>query len=204
MQGGNTQSYPAFPEIEAALGYNPARFLDQPQSVPDHICDTSPMATVQAFINGMDESETIRAWIEVEAALGRGENGGPRTDVADWLYDRREQIEEDTDAQSEATLSNHEALAHQAGEDETHADAGEDRDELTETLTEPDTPNETDAAVDATSADAGLAADGGTTRDPTCPVCQADLTREEIAGKTGYWCPMCEDFQESDATEVPA
>jgi hypothetical protein len=202
MQGGNTRSYPAFPEIEAELGYNPARFLDQPRSVPDHICDTSPMATVQAFINGMDESETIRAWIEVEVALGRGENGGPRTDVVDWLTDRREQIEGDTVHSTETPQP-----------DETHTDVGEievgenegaGESEMTETPIKSDTPSETDATGSTTSAATPLAADGGTCDDPTCADCHTALTREEIAGKTGFWCPQCQDFRELATAEGPA
>jgi hypothetical protein len=197
MQGGNTRSYPAFPEIEDQLGYNPARFLDQPQSVPDHISETSPMATVQAFIRGMDESETIRAWIAVEVALGRGENGGPRTDVADWLYDRREQIEGDTVHSTETHAD--------GGETEEDEDEDEDDSETTETPIEPDAPSETDATGSTTSAATPLAADGGTCDDPTCPDCHTALTREEIAGKTGFWCPQCQDFQEPVTTEaVPA
>jgi hypothetical protein len=202
MQGGNTRSYPAFPEIEDQLGYNPARFLDQPQSVPDHICDISPMATVQAFINGMDESETIRAWIEVEVALGRGENGGPRTDVADWLYDRREQIEGDTVHSTETPQPDETHT--DGGESETDEDEDEDDSETTETPIEPDAPSETDATGSTTSAATSLAADGGTCNDPTCADCHTALTREEIVGKTGFWCPQCQDFRKPATAEVPA
>jgi hypothetical protein len=196
MQGDNTQSHPAFGEIEARLGYNPARYLDQPSR--SKIGDTSPLATAQALIRGMDDVDTVRAWLTVEVELGRGTDGGPRQAVITWLNQRQAQLE-DAENQPAETPSDDDDEA----DDGTHADASEDEDE---TPSHAPSDTETDVAVTAdTSADAVLA-DGGTPTEETstCAECQTELKREEIADKTGYWCQQCRDFCKPAETEVPA
>lgn len=192
MRGGSSQTYPSFPAIEASLGYNPARFLDHPADAQDTIGDTSELATAEAMIRGLDDIETVRLWIDVEIALGRGPDGKPRAEVTEWLYQRRAQLDGDTDTQSNETPSDHEAA-----DDEPHADAGDDTDETPEPPAEPPAPAVSDAD-EAVTAEPSVAADGGTTTEETsvCAVCHTELTREEIAGKVGYWCPECRDFQE--------
>jgi hypothetical protein len=194
MQGGDTRSVPAFGEIEARLGYNPARYLDT--SDRSRIGDTSNLATAQAMIRGMDDIETVRAWIDVEIALGRGTNGDPRQAVITWLRQRQAQLEDSERQPAETPLD------HDDKTDGTHADAGDDEDG---TPSNAPSDTETDGTVTAeTSADAVLA-DGGTTEETsTCTECQTELKREAIAGQTGYWCPQCRDFREPNATEVSA
>jgi hypothetical protein len=201
MQDGDTRSLPAFGEIEARLGYNPARYLDQPAQ--SKIGDTSPLATTEALIRGMDDVDTVRAWLTVEVELGRGTDGGPRQAVITWLNQRQAQLEDAEDQSAEAP-SDHDESNHEVADDGTHADAGEDEDE-DETPSHAPSDTETDVTVTAdTGADAVLA-DGGTTEEtPTCAECQTELNREEIADKTGYWCPQCRDFREPAETEVSA
>jgi hypothetical protein len=189
MCGRNTRSYPSFPPIKEQLGYNPARFL-----VPtaDEMDELSWSTRAKAFIDGMDDVATVRAWIAVERTLEQGDDG-PRTQVITWLEDRQAVLE-GTAEQETADQEVTEARQHVSPVAESPEETSTETDDMV-----------AQTASDTTSADAGLAADGGTTRDPTCPVCQADLTREKIAGKTGYWCPQCQDFQEPiAAAEVPA
>jgi hypothetical protein len=190
MRRGNTRSYPAFPEIEAQLGYNPARFL-----VPtnDEMDELSWSTRAKAFIHGMDEVATVRAWIAVERALELGDDG-PRSQVITWLEDRQAVLDgtadqETADQTETRTQPSPAAMAESPDETSTETD-----DVVAQT------------ASDTTNADAGLAADGGTTPDPTptCSDCQADLTREEIAGKTGFWYPQCQEFRKPATAEVPA
>jgi hypothetical protein len=191
MRRGKTDTYPAFPEIEAQLGYNPARFLVPTDDARDEL---SWATRVKAFIRGLDDVETIRAWLTVEAALELGANGGPRKKVIKWLNQRQAVLEGTADQET-------------ADQTETRTQ------QSAAAVAEPpeETPTETDDAVaqtasDTTSADAGLAADGGATPDetPSCPECQGECTREEIAGQTGFWCPQCEDFREPVAMEERA
>ena len=183
MRRGRTDTYPAFPEIEAQLGYNPARFL-----VPtdDEMDELSWTARATAFIRGMENVETVRAWIEVEVALEQGANGGPRKQVIKCLNHRQAALD-GTDASWDEPESPNESS----------------REDTTATTDEPVEPTSSRADVSAPTA---LAADGGTIdATPSCPVCHGELTREEIAGKTGYWCPQCQEFQEPVTTEaVPA
>ena len=182
MRRGQTDTYPSVPEVEDQLGYNPARFLVPSDNEMDEL---SWKTRTQAFIRGMDDVETVRAWLTVEAALELGANGGPRKKVIRWLNHRQAVIEgrdvsvvdtEDTD-----TLA---------------------RDETTEPVDELGTPTPSNEGNTATA----LAADGGATPEttPTCPECQGECTREEITGKIGFWCPSCGEFREPVAMEGPA
>jgi hypothetical protein len=188
MRRGKTDAYPAFPEITQQLGYNPARFL-----VPtdDAVDELSWKTRTKAFIRRMDAVETVRAWIEVALELV---NDGPRKKVITWLNQRQAVLEGTADQE---TADQTETKTHQSA-----AAVAEPPEE---------TPIETDDAVaqtasDTTSADAGLAADGGATpaETPSCPECQGECTREEIAGQTGFWCPQCEDFRAPGAMEERA
>jgi hypothetical protein len=176
-----TDACPAFPEITQQLGYNPARFL---MPTADEMDELSWATRAKAFIRGMEDVETVRAWIEVEVALEQGAHGGPRKKVIRWLNQRQAAIE-----------------GRDVPVDETaHTDAAV-RDETTEPVDEPDTPTPSNAVNTATA----LAADGGTSETtPSCPECQGECIREEIADKIGYWCPACEEFRAPGTMEERA
>lgn len=88
MRGGASQTYPSFPEIEALLGYNPARFLDHEDSAP--IGDTSELTLAKARINGITDIDTIQAWLTIETNLDRG----PRQTVVKWLNQRQAALQD--------------------------------------------------------------------------------------------------------------
>lgn len=191
MRGGNTRSYPSFPDIEDQLGYNPARFLDVSADAQDSIGETSELVMAESVIQGIEDVETIQAWFTVEAQLDRG----PRRKVIDWL-DQRKSALQGPETQADGTEQEHESSS----------------DDTTQVIPE-ETPSDEDATVGeeenttggtataATNAPASVATDGGTASlsDPTCSECGDDLTPEEIAGKLGYWCPRCSDFREPEA-----
>jgi hypothetical protein len=183
MRRGKTDVYPAFPEITQQLGYNPARFL-----VPtaDEMDELSWTTRAKAFIDGMDDVETIRAWQRVEATLEQGANGGPRKKVIRWLNQRQAVIE-----------------GRDVPVDDTAPPDASARDETTEPVDKPGTLTPADGTA---STETALAADGGAPPDetPSCPECHGECTREEIAGKTGVWCPACGEFREPVATEAHA
>lgn len=54
-----TPDYPSFPEVEACIGENPARFLS----------DETGLAPVPR-IRGIDDEAVLDAWIEVAVELG--------------------------------------------------------------------------------------------------------------------------------------
>jgi hypothetical protein len=182
MRRGKTDAYPAFPDIKDQLGYNPARFL---MPTDDEMDELSWTTRAKAFIDGMDDVETVRAWLTVEAALELGANGGPRKKVIRWLNHRQAVIEgRDIPA-----------------DDTEHTDAVA-RDETTESVDEPGPPTPSNEGNTATA----LAADGGATPDetPICPECHDECTREEIAGKIGFWCPACGEFRDPVVREEQA
>lgn len=194
-----TTTVPAFPEIKDKLGYNPARFLDTSKSKRrNQIGETSPFATAEALIPGLNDTETIQGWITVEGELGRGENGGPRKDVIIQLYERRAQLEDTDDDRPSVSATEddeHEAPSDTTGEPTpTAADASERE---TQPVAVPNPP---------TNADTVLAADGGEEppSDPLCPVCAAPLAAEEVAGEVGYWCSPCGEFREPVTTGAHA
>jgi predicted RNA-binding Zn-ribbon protein involved in translation (DUF1610 family) len=183
MRRGTTDAVPAFPEIKDQLGYNPARFLVPTDDAMDELSWTT---RAKAFIRGMDDVETVRAWLTVEAALEQGANGGPRKKVIRWLNQRQAAIEgRDVPA-----------------DDTAHTDAAAP-DETTEPVAESGTPTPSRTTA---STETALAADGGATPEttPSCPTCHEDLTREEIGDDVGFWCPACGDFKEPrDTAEAP-
>jgi len=85
--GGRT--YPAFDNIEAGIGHNPARFLDW-----EIVSDESRKMLLKARIRGIDRIAVCRAYKAVERALGRGSAGGPREAVIRLLNQREEFLEE--------------------------------------------------------------------------------------------------------------
>jgi hypothetical protein len=184
MQGDDTRSILAFPEIEARLGYNPARFLDQPSQ--SDFGDTSPLATAQALIRGMDDLKTVRAWRDVEIALGRGTNGNPLQRVVRKLNKRQAQFEADTPNES---LGAEDAAPESSRDVDTAPTAAE----TPQAVKQPPGPAST-----TTGTEMVLATDGGAAlrSASTCPVCGSDLETEDIAGDTGCWCPQESDFWE--------
>lgn len=193
MLRGSTREVPTFSDIEADLGYNPARFL-QTQSSDGHtsIGDTSELAMAQAVIRGIDDIETIRAWIEVEVELGCGQNGGPRQHVIKQLHQQQRQIKGNADNASPPAEGDGEAQS-PTGEVENATVGAEtvSNDGTAESATQPDT-----SSVDMTTS--AVATDGGTEPppDPTCSNCGGDLKPEKIAGRLGYWCANESDFRE--------
>ena len=190
MRRGQTDAYLAFPEITAQLGYNPARFLVPTDNERDEL---SWAKRVKAFIRGMDV-ETIRAWQTVEVALAQGANGGPRREVIKWLNRRKADLDGTASQPDDLAVTRNRSDA--ALEEETVGS--------TETQVEPDTSPSVTETSPPTAPE--IAADGGATPDePSCPACHSELKREEIAGKTGYWCPQCQDVRKPATTEaVPA
>jgi hypothetical protein len=187
MRRGTTDTYPSFPEIKDQLGYNPARFL---LPTDDAVDELSWKTRATAFIRGMDDVETIRAWIEVEVALEQGQNGGPRKKVIRWLNHRQAVIEGTVSKSTETGQESEASTADTAA--------------MTATET-PEIAADTAPAVIEASTDTPLAADGGATSDETslCPDCHVELTKETIAGQTGYWCPQCRDFREPTTEVAP-
>jgi hypothetical protein len=179
MRRGTTNAVPAFPDIKQQLGYNPARFLVPTADAMDELSWTT---RVKAFIRGMDDVATVRAWLRVEAALELGANGGPRKKVIRWLNQRQAVIE-----------------GRDVPVDDTEHTAAAARDETTEPVDEPGPPTPSNEVNTATA----VAADGGATPEttPICPECHDECTREEIAGKIGFWCPSCGEFREPVAME---
>jgi hypothetical protein len=182
MRRGTTDAIPAFPEIKDQLGYNPARFLVPTDDAMDEMSWTT---RAKAFIDGMDDVETVRAWLTVEAALEQGANGGPRKKVIRWLNHRQAAIE-----------------GRDIPVDDTTPTDASSRDEATESVDKPDPPTPSNEENTATA----VAADGGATPEttPICPECHGECTREEIAGKIGFWCPACGEFREPVAMEESA
>lgn len=207
MRGGATRPYPSFPEIEADIGYNPARFLDV-RAVGDGIGETSDLTTAWALIRGIQDIATIRAWITVEVELGRGRNGGPRKKVIKRLNRRQLQIKETTETtpSAENTAQDSQEKANTTndseGDESTTADGATS---ITASVAASDIPS-TPTSM-STSADPALATDGGTgLSTPRCPDCRAELQREEVADEVAYWCGPCGGFREpaEAATEMEA
>lgn len=194
MRGGNTRTYPSFPDIEKTIGYNPARFL-QTRSPDGHNSpgDTSDLATAKALIHGIDDIATIEAWREVEHALGR--NGGdPRENVCEWLEERETALTPTTNEEEPAPESAETTeRAPATNERATVAAETDEADECT-TTSPPAAEPTTTSPVEQTA----VATDGGSTAltDPTCSNCYDELDREEICEQIGFWCPTCRDFQE--------
>lgn len=166
-----SHDYPAFPEIEAELGYNPSRFLDHEIETTSCTADL----TVTALIRGLDDIETIRAWIEVEVDLER-DNGGPRREIITQLNRRQLQIEE---ASAPSTTKNDRATTSAPTEESTVANAERARDE-----------ESSEPAPDAPE----TASNGAAT--PHCSDCRAELTPEEVGDETAHWCAHCGGFRD--------
>lgn len=191
MRGGKARTYPSFPEIEAEIGYNPARFLAQPIDKVPVIGETQPFATTWIVIRGLQEVHTIRQWCNVEAALGRGRTGGPRKRVIKKLNERKRQLKTDDAAQAPAEAD------HSETDDSvtTDAETGSD-DEMATPATQPAASTTT-----TTSPETAVATDGGAEppTDPICAECGEDLIPDEVAGQSCYWCPAESDFREPAA-----
>lgn len=72
---------PAFPEIEAAIGENPARWLIKTRREDDALGDS-----LGPLLDGMDSLERLDAWIVVERQLG------PATKLLERLATRRREV----------------------------------------------------------------------------------------------------------------
>ncbi len=186
-QRGLLGDYPSHPEIEDKLGCNPARFLDI--EIRKDGCTKD--LTAKALIRGIEDIETIRAWIEVEVALERGHNDGPRQRVITWLNRRQAQLEDDADAPSTVTADNGTPPSATV--------------EVPSTVdSEPasdDDPTEPTSAAGETTPDtaATVATDGGApSSPPICPDCRGELTREEIGDEVAHWCSYEGQFKEPE------
>ncbi|WP_436924936.1 hypothetical protein [Halosimplex amylolyticum] len=88
------RDFPAFDNIEADIGHNPARYLDWDflaESYGDRDIKSGRKLLLKARIRGIDRIEVVRAYKAVERAIGRGPAGGPREAVM-RLLDQREQF----------------------------------------------------------------------------------------------------------------
>lgn len=77
------RDYPAFPEIEAEIGENPARFLE----------GANP-ALLKARRRGIDRVDVARRWIEVEIELADIYDRAPRSDLISYLNKRTKYLKE--------------------------------------------------------------------------------------------------------------
>lgn len=176
------RDYPSFPDIEAQLGYNPARFLDRRVGKNG---ETQEL-TAKALIRGVQTVEDLRLWINVEAELGRGRNGGPRKEVARWVGTRQvelQQQEREENVESEV---------------EEPTEEIEDKSELAEIEDESENhrcPTTATASGDTNGADVQQAmADGGTPdpdTPPRCPDCHGELPEDTVDGDEAAWCAYC-------------
>ena len=89
QSGQGARVYPPFPGIEARIGENPARWLDQEliERGPSHT-DVTNQSMVIARIRGIDKIGVVNAWIQVERELDRG----PRKPVIGKLEQRRDEL----------------------------------------------------------------------------------------------------------------
>lgn len=83
-QGASGVDRERFPEVKAAIGEDPARWLDY-EFVDDQ--DARRMARIR--IKSIDDIETARQWIEVERQL----DPGPRRKLIAWLNERIKTLE---------------------------------------------------------------------------------------------------------------
>lgn len=209
MRDGATRTYPSFPEIEADLGYNPARYLAQPVDADPVMGETATFATTWAVIRGLQEVHTIRQWCTVEAELGRGQNGGPRQRVIKKLNERKRQIEHDdaSQAPSQAEETTAHAAQSEADDNATAEAATESDDDAVEPPAEATPPS----AAPMTSTETAVATAGGEEPPltPRCPDCQGELDPEEIdEDEIIHWCSYCgkvkEPLSEAAPTEATA
>ncbi len=180
---GQSRDHPAFPSIESQLGYNPARFLDS--EIEQTGCTTD--LTVISLIRGIQEISTIRAWLTVEADLGRGHNGGPRQRVVKWLNRRQAVIKEADRAPSTPTAADTTTTANEQNSTTVDSEPTSDVDSV-----EP-SPS---AEASSSSAVTTVATDGGTSSMPRCPDCRGKLTPEEVGDETAHWCVHCGGFRD--------
>lgn len=80
------------PTFTSQHGRDAARFLDQPLVRGNPAGVSEPGEVIRARIEGIDRLAVINAWKAVERALGRGDDGGPRTRVMDWLHQRERSL----------------------------------------------------------------------------------------------------------------
>jgi hypothetical protein len=97
MRSSADPSHETFPEVAAAIGEDPARFLDCSISPPDQ-GRSSPMLTAKARIRGIESLDVVDGWMEVETSLDRG----PRKKVVAMLNQRRAQLRDEGDVDTTA------------------------------------------------------------------------------------------------------
>ncbi len=190
-----SQEYPSYPEIEDALGYNPARFLNH--AIESTSCTTD--LTVKSLIRGIKEISTIRAWIEIEVDLGR-DGGGPRREIIKQLNRRQAQLENDAAPVDGATADEPTESTEAEPASQTTAPAETDKRDEPAELSEPSKPSQlsqpdTTPSTGATQEDPVLA-DGGEETTPKCSECRGELTPEEVGDETAHWCAHCGGFRE--------
>lgn len=81
----------AYPDVQQAIGEDPARFLDAPlvERGQSHT-DQTRQRLVRARIRGIDRREVAARWLYVERDLERG----PRKTIVEWLTDRMAELDE--------------------------------------------------------------------------------------------------------------
>ncbi|MBO4249265.1 hypothetical protein IL252_15725 [Halomicrobium sp. IBSBa] len=88
-QSASGRTRETFPKIRDDVGEDPARWLDW-----SILGDKSREKLVRTRIDSIDSIEMIRAWIGVERALERGDDGGPREAVINALEQRERRLNE--------------------------------------------------------------------------------------------------------------
>ncbi|WP_254544079.1 hypothetical protein [Halomarina pelagica] len=159
---------PSYPDIEEAVGYNPARFLKtrSRDGLEKHGGDTTELHLAICVIRGIDDLGTINAWIQVERDLF----DGGRDHVMKLLEHRREIILD-------------RLRDEQAQEREKASERGRSSSSRRES------PEQAERESGRT-----VAADGGALDEPVCPDCTSAVEAETVDEQRGWWCPECTSF----------
>jgi len=97
MKRSASRTREEYPEVAAAIGEDPARFLDYPIIAPGEE-GSSPMLVAKARIRGIESLDVVDGWMEVETSLDRG----PRKKVVAMLNQRRAQLRDESDVDTTA------------------------------------------------------------------------------------------------------
>lgn len=102
----SSRDRPEFPEIEAEIGEDPARFLFVGEVTEhgdalavDELGDSPPLALAITRIRGIRDLDVIQAWISVEAELG------PRQQVMKELNQQKARLQDQSAATSDAEVA---------------------------------------------------------------------------------------------------
>jgi len=175
-------AYPEFGDLKEQNGdENPARFL--------WFCGRSLNPLAAAVVRGIESVGRANAWIVAEKRLGDHLDAAPRDRILDQLERRRDLLLVRDGAPAPETFSEcHDVdLETTPFKGETETPVGDTPAPVS--VASDGGAEATEPAIDAATTDRE-AADG-----PFCPVCQAALDEEAVAGQTGLWCRECGAFR---------